>query len=123
MITALINTTKPVLLAAKKFEVDVEILKLSGTGKLGYTDIGRLVANLYLTLVIVSGIAAFIFLAMGGFQYITSGGDKVAVEQARGKITYSLMGLAIVVGLYAFSYIIMVVFGVSILGGVKWPGP
>jgi len=88
-----------------------------------YVDVGRLVANLYVTLVIVSGIAAFIYLALGGFQYITSGGDKAGLEAARNKITYSLLGLAIVVGVYAISYIIMEVFGVSILGGVKWPGP
>jgi len=48
---------------------------------------------------------------------------KAGLEAARNKITYSLLGLAIVVGVYAISYIIMEVFGVSILGGVKWPGP
>lgn len=105
------------------FDVNIETLKLSGPGKLGYTDIGRLVATLYVTLVIVSGISAFIYLAMAGFQYLVSGGDKVALEQARNKITYALMGLAIVVGLYAFSRILQSVFGVAFLGGVKWPGP
>lgn len=112
------------VLAATAFTVDVDALKLSGgPGALPYTDIGRLVANLYVTLVIVSGIATFIYFVIGGFQYITSSGDKTAVEAARNKITHSLIGLAIVVGAYAFTFIIQGVFGVSILGGVLWPGP
>lgn len=105
------------------FTVDIEALKTAGPGKLPYLDIGRLVANLYTTLVIISGIATFIYLLLGGFQYITSGGDKAGVEAARNKITYSLMGLAVVVGAYAFAFIVQAVFGVSILGGVLWPGP
>ena len=111
-------------LAATAFTVDVEAIKLSGgSNPLPYTDIGRLVANLYVTLVIVSGIATFIYFAIGGFQYITSGGDKAGVEQARNKITHSLIGLAIVVGAYALTYVVQIIFGVSILGGVLWPGP
>ncbi|MCL5003914.1 MAG: hypothetical protein M1352_01430 [Patescibacteria group bacterium] len=101
----------------------LESLETSGVNKLGYLDVGRLVANLYVTLVIVSGIAAFLFLAMGGFQYISSGGDKVAVEAARNKITYAIMGLAIVVGAYAVGFVVQAVFGVSIVGGVLWPHP
>lgn len=107
---------------AATFDANIESTVLSGN-KVAYTDIGRLVANLYITLVIISGIATFMYLAVGGFQYITSGGDKAAVEQARNKITYSLMGLGVVVGVYAISRIIMPVFGVSFLGGVLWPGP
>jgi hypothetical protein len=109
--------------AATSFNVDVESNLTAGTAKLAYSDIGRLVANLYTTLVIVSGIATFIYLVLGGFQYITSGGDKAGVEAARNKITYSLIGLAVVVGAYAFAFIIQAVFGVSIIGGVLWPGP
>lgn len=110
--------TRVVLAATPVGTVDVE----SHTPT-SYVDVGRLVANLYTTLVIVSGIATFLYLALGGFQYITSGGDKAAVEQARNKITYSLMGLAIVVGAYAFGFILQNTFGVAFLGGVLWPQP
>lgn len=110
------------ILAAATFDANIEEKVIAGN-KVAYLDIGRLVANLYVTLVIVAGIGTFIYLALGGFQYITSGGDKAAVEAARNKITYALMGLAIVVGAYAFSWIIMKVFGVSLLGAVLWPGP
>lgn len=88
-----------------------------------YPDVGRLVANLYTTIIIVSGIYTFINLALAGFQYISSSGDKVGLEAARQKITHSFLGLAIVVGAYAFGFILQNVFGVSFLGGVLYPKP
>ena len=88
-----------------------------------YVDPGRLVANLFSTLMIVSGIATFIYLGLGGFQYLLSGGDKAAVEAARNKITHAVMGLGIVISVYAVSFIIQNLFGVSFLGGVLWPTP
>jgi len=46
----------------------------------------------------LAGAIAVIFLVMGGVQYMTSGGDKVGVEQARGRITAAVVGLIIVLG-------------------------
>lgn len=46
---------------------------------------------------IAAGIA-LILLVMGGVQYMTSGGDKVAVENSRGRITAAVVGLVIVFG-------------------------
>ena len=102
-------------------------IETSGTGVGGaptsYVDPGRLLANLYTTLVIISGIYAFINLAIAGFQYLTSGGDKTHLEAARSKITYSILGLALVVGAYAIAAIVKAVFGVSLIGAIAWPTP
>lgn len=46
----------------------------------------------------LAGAIAVIFLVMGGIQYMTSGGDKVAVEASRGRITAAVVGLIIVLG-------------------------
>ena len=46
----------------------------------GYTCIGHLVSNLVSAAFIISGIAFFVFLVMGGVQWLTSGGDKGKVE-------------------------------------------
>jgi len=46
----------------------------------------------------IAGAIAVIFLVMGGIQYMTSGGDKIAVEQSRGRITAAVVGLVIVLG-------------------------
>lgn len=108
---------------AATFSVPVETSGPGGKPPTSYVDVGRLVANLYTTLTIIAGIYAFINFALAGFQYISSGGDKVGLEQARNKITQSLLGLTIVVSAYVIGLIAQSVFGVSLLGGVKWPTP
>lgn len=48
----------------------------------------------------IAGAVALILLIAGGIQYMSSGGDKIAVEQARGRITAAVVGLLIVFGAY-----------------------
>jgi hypothetical protein len=45
-----------------------------------------------------AGIALFIMLIVGGFKYLTSGGDPKATESAQKIITYAIFGLAILLG-------------------------
>jgi len=61
----------------------------------------------------IAGIIALILLVLGGIQYMSSGGDKIAVEQARGRITSAIVGLVIVFG----AYLVINVIGAQILGG------
>lgn len=42
----------------------------------------------------LAGIAAFVVLVMGGFKWMTSGGDPKKMEAAKGSITYAFVGLA-----------------------------
>lgn len=63
-----------------------------------------------------SGIAAFIYLLMGSFQWITSGGDKEAVEKARRKMTSAMFGLALVFSAYVLMFIIQALFGIQLIG-------
>jgi len=44
----------------------------------------------------LAGIAVFIMLIIGGFRYLTSGGDPKAAESARKTITYAIFGLALI---------------------------
>jgi len=62
-----------------------------------------------------SGIAAFLFLLWGGFQWITSGGDKEALEKARRKVTNALVGLALVFGTYAILFMLSGLFGINVI--------
>ncbi len=45
----------------------------------------------------LAGIALFIMLIMGGFKYLTSGGDPKAVEEAKKTLTYAIGGIALIV--------------------------
>jgi len=59
-------------------------------------DIGHLISALVGVLLILSALIAFFYLIMGGISWITSGGDKAAMETARNKITHAIVGLIIV---------------------------
>jgi TRAP-type C4-dicarboxylate transport system permease small subunit len=58
--------------------------------------------------------AAVIFLFMlifGAIQWISSGGDKQALESARGRITSALIGIVILFALFAILNLISNFFG------------
>jgi len=64
-------------------------------------DVGtipELIGIVFKAILGVVGALALILLALGGIQYMSSGGDKFAVEQARGRITSAIVGLVIVFG-------------------------
>jgi hypothetical protein len=66
-------------------------------------------------LLVVAGVVAFLWLLVGGLQWILAGGDKEGTEKARKKITNALIGLAIVFSAYALAFLVESIFGVSIL--------
>ncbi|HSW99360.1 MAG TPA: pilin [Candidatus Saccharimonadales bacterium] len=63
----------------------------SGTQKI--QDIVTLVVNLFS---IVVGIIAVIMIVVGGFKYITSGGDSGNITSAKNTIVYAVIGLVVV---------------------------
>lgn len=44
----------------------------------------------------LAGIVVFIMLIIGGFRYLTSGGDPKATESAQKTITWAIFGLALI---------------------------
>jgi len=63
----------------------------------------------------VSGIISFIFLLVGGIQWILAGGDKEGTEKARKRITNALIGLAVVFSAYALIFILQALFNIDII--------
>ncbi|GMR18908.1 MAG: hypothetical protein BMS9Abin34_030 [Patescibacteria group bacterium] len=70
---------------------------------------GDLITIAFNAILLIVGALALILLAVGGIQYMTSGGDKFAVEKARGRITAAIVGLLIVFGAWLV---------INILGGL-----
>lgn len=65
-----------------------------------------------ITLAIIIGAIIFVFmLVAGAIQWIGSGGDKAAVEGAKGKITNALVGIIVLFAVFAIVNIIGVFFG------------
>jgi hypothetical protein len=86
-----------------------------------FPELGQLIANVVAIVIFLAALLVFIFLLIGGLQWITSGGDKAAAQAARDRITSALVGLVIVVAAFALMLIIERVFGVSVLGGFNPP--
>jgi TRAP-type C4-dicarboxylate transport system permease small subunit len=44
----------------------------------------------------LAGVVLFLLLLMGGFKYITAGGDPKAVEGAKKTLTYAIIGFVVI---------------------------
>jgi len=67
----------------------------------GATILGQLVSNLAGGMLLFAFILAFMYLLVGGFSWITSGGDKASLESARNKIIHALVGVIVVASTWA----------------------
>jgi len=84
----------------------------------GIATIGNLdciFANVVKSLLGFAGIILFILLLVGGFKYITSGGDPKAVEGAQKTLTYAIGGLLLILVSYIILVLIKQITGVDVL--------
>ncbi|OGG15692.1 hypothetical protein A3D77_01540 [Candidatus Gottesmanbacteria bacterium RIFCSPHIGHO2_02_FULL_39_11] len=75
-------------------------------------DLGKLIGSLLSLFLFLAGLIAFVYLLWGGFQWITSGGDKGNIESARNKIQAALLGLLLVFAAYAIFNLVANFLGV-----------
>lgn len=64
---------------------------------------------------IIGAVIFFFMLLLGAIQWIFSGGDKAAVETARGRITNAIIGLVILLSVFAVAIVLETFFGIDIL--------
>lgn len=75
---------------------------LSGTGAAGNdcssgkSGVNNLLSTVVNILSVITGAVAIIMIIVGGFRYITSGGDSGKVGSAKNTLIYAVIGLAIV---------------------------
>ncbi len=74
-------------------------------------SIGDIISKLLPYLFVLAGLGLLVFLILGGFQLMVSGGDPKATEQAKGKITGAVIGFIIIFISYWLVQILQVVFG------------
>ena len=85
------------------------------TARVPFTDLGKLLSNALILIFFFAAVLAFIFICIGGIQWITAGGDKGKVEQARAKITSGLTGVVIVISAIFIIELVGIIFGVEFL--------
>jgi len=95
----------------------VSALALSATPVFAYTNpikcstVDCLITAVLSFILTIAGGMALLFLAIGGIQYMASGGDKMQVESARGRITAAVAGLVIVFGAWLIIKIVCDMIG------------
>lgn len=67
-------------------------------------------------IIFIIGITFFVlFFLLGGIGWIISGGDKAKVEQAKGRLTSALIGIFLLLAVFAIIQLVEAFFGVSLL--------
>ncbi|MBI5356539.1 hypothetical protein HZB78_02915 [Candidatus Collierbacteria bacterium] len=78
-------------------------------------DIETVVKNLLGTATSIIGLAIFVMLVVGAFQYITAGADQKAVEKSQQVFTFALMGGAAVIILWLIFVFLKEFTGIDLL--------
>lgn len=78
------------------------------------SDLQTIFSKVVSSAIAFAGIVLFVFLVMGGFKYITSGGDPKATDAAQKTITYAIMGLVLVLAAYLILLLIGAITGVTV---------
>ena len=121
ILVALVGLFFPSLVRAQEISIGVKAPETGGLKII--TNAGALISATVALVLIISALAAFIYLVQGGLRWITSGGDKAGIDNARNQIQAALLGLFIVFAAWAIMLIIQTFFGVTILGNILIPTP
>lgn len=72
----------------------------------GVSNIENFIRSIIMVFAGLAGLVATGFLVAGGFIYITSSGNPEHLDRGKRTITWSLIGLAIVIGAFVISNIV-----------------
>ncbi len=78
------------------------------------TDIVGILKNIISILAPAAGIAFFVMFLVGGFKFVTSGGDPKAAGSARSTLTFALIGVLLVVASWLILKAVEQFTGVSV---------
>jgi len=80
-------------------------------------------AAIWRTTIVVGGLLLLMYLMWGGISWITAGGDKTRVEQARNQITHAIVGFAILAGTVALATFLGSALGIDFLTNLQFDLP
>lgn len=94
------------------------------TGKLGFPipNFSEILTFMIRFFFVLAGISALLYLLWGSLNWVTSGGEKDAVEKARSKIVAALVGVLVIVATLSLVWTLEnVVFSRNLCFGVSCP--
>ncbi|HNQ31376.1 MAG TPA: hypothetical protein PKG71_03260 [Candidatus Woesebacteria bacterium] len=81
-----------------------------------------LIGSLIRIIFFVAGMVALVLLLLGGFEWVSSGGDDGKLKAARGKIIHAVIGLVVMVSIMTLVVLIeQLIFGGKICLGISCP--
>ena len=111
-----LSLTSPVFAQGGSIDIVVptpEILKI--------TDLGKFISAILAAILVIAALAAFVFLLLGGLSWITSGGDKAAVEGAQKRIQAAIIGLFVVFAAWAVMLVVGRFLGIENIFSLQFP--
>lgn len=85
------------------------------------TPIGAIVSFVVAFIIVIAFLAALLFIVIGAFQWITSGGDKQRVADARNHILAAVIGLIVIALSFVIINVIITALGLGSLTNIKIP--
>lgn len=84
-------------------------------GKTGNAFFQSLIPSAVGLAFVIGALIFFFVMIIGAIQWISSGGDKAALESARGKIVNAIVGIILLFVVFALLRVIQTFFGINIL--------
>jgi cytochrome bd-type quinol oxidase subunit 2 len=78
-------------------------------------NIQRLISVFLGTATVIGGLIFMVMLIIGGIRWLMSAGDKAALEAARNQIVNAAIGLGLIVGAVAITFVVQTALGINIL--------
>lgn len=94
----------------------------SGGGAASGAHIATLIGTFINTMVIIGGLGFMLYFLIGAVNWISSGGDKGKLEQAKQEIINAITGLVILLAFFAVSAFLNNVLHINLLK-IIWPTP
>jgi len=79
----------------------------------GLTGITKMVSSIIGLMTIAAGIWFLFQILVGGFNWISAGGDKAKLQSSKDRITNSMVGIVVVVAAWAITALVGTFLGVD----------
>lgn len=101
-------------------DISVPTIESGGVININKEDLnlGEIISGILPYLFTIAGLLLLLYLLLGGFQLMTSGGDPKKMQEAKGKLTNALVGFIIVFVSYWLVQIVASILGLGKIGEI-----
>lgn len=99
---------------ARHNQLHIEVVKPQG-GIDPSTPVGTVISNAITIVFVVAALTVLVFLVIGAFRWITSGGNKENVDTARKMIVNALIGLVILALAFLIARVVGLILNIDLV--------